>query len=146
MPSTYPAETPELYARLNLDFNASSEEIKDQFKKMAFEWHPDRNFSADAAKQFKAIVEAYMVLSDSKAKNRYDSSNEIIKARKRVREQTKEELKKKVISESRFYSSMSEFYDKATKKKSDPLIVKEPLVKSLEYLIKLAQLEITRDD
>ncbi len=52
--------------------SASAQEIKSAYRKLALEWHPDRNKSANANEKFKEINEAYAVLSDPKKKEVYD--------------------------------------------------------------------------
>jgi len=60
------------YDILGVSKNASKEEIKKAYRKLALEWHPDRNKSRDANEKFKEINKAYEVLSDSKKKETYD--------------------------------------------------------------------------
>ncbi len=43
--------------------NASDEEIKKAFRKLALRYHPDRNKSKDAEEKFKEISEAYAILA-----------------------------------------------------------------------------------
>jgi len=50
-------------------------------KKLAMEFHPDRNKSKEAEEKFKEISEAYAVLSDSEKKKTYDRN--IIKPKNR---------------------------------------------------------------
>lgn len=62
-----------LYSTLGLNRNASADEIKRAYKKMAFEFHPDKNKgNAEAEAKFKDISNAYNVLSDENEKRKYD--------------------------------------------------------------------------
>lgn len=60
------------YEVLGLTKSASPAEIKSAYRKLALQWHPDRNKAANAHDKFKEINEAYAVLSDSKKKEQYD--------------------------------------------------------------------------
>jgi molecular chaperone DnaJ len=60
------------YEVLGVTKTSSSDEIKNQYRKLALKFHPDRNQSKDAAEHFKEISEAYAVLSDSEKKQTYD--------------------------------------------------------------------------
>jgi len=65
------------YKLLGVDRNASEEEIKKAYKKMALKWHPDRNAGSEAAsKKFKEISEAFEVLSDKQKRTIYDQFGE----------------------------------------------------------------------
>jgi DnaJ-class molecular chaperone len=62
------------YKTLGVDKNASAEEIKKAFRKLAVKYHPDRNPNDKSAEdRFKEINEAYAVLSDPKKKDEYDT-------------------------------------------------------------------------
>ena len=54
------------YLNLELDVNATNEEIKKNYRKLAREYHPDRE-NGDSS-MFKTIQEAYDTLSDEKKK------------------------------------------------------------------------------
>jgi len=61
------------YEILGVSRNASKDEIKNAYRKLAFQYHPDRNKSPDAEAKFKEISEAYAVLSDDEKRAQYDS-------------------------------------------------------------------------
>jgi molecular chaperone DnaJ len=62
----------DFYEVLGVSKSASSAELKVAYRKLALEWHPDRNKAANANEKFKEINEAYAVLSDPKKKETYD--------------------------------------------------------------------------
>ncbi|NQU98551.1 molecular chaperone DnaJ [Candidatus Woesearchaeota archaeon] len=60
------------YKILGVDKNASKEEIKKAYKKLAKKHHPDLNKDEGATEKFKEISEAAAVLSDDQKKQQYD--------------------------------------------------------------------------
>lgn len=52
---------------------ADGKAIKDAFRKLALQYHPDRNKEPGAEERFKEIAEAYAVLSDPKKRAEYDA-------------------------------------------------------------------------
>ncbi len=60
------------YQELNVQRDATDQEIKAAYRKLAFEYHPDRNKSDIAAERMKAVNEAYAVLSDPAKRQQYD--------------------------------------------------------------------------
>ena len=62
----------DFYEVLGVNKAATKEEIRDAFKKLASQYHPDRNKDEDAARRFKEISEAYFVLSDPSQRHLYD--------------------------------------------------------------------------
>ena len=61
------------YQLLGVARNADAKTIKNAFRKLALQYHPDRNPSPAAEDQFKKIAEAYAVLSDPKKRSQYDA-------------------------------------------------------------------------
>lgn len=60
------------YEVLGIDRQASVDDIKKAYRRLARELHPDVNPSADAAERFKQVTHAYDVLSDPKQRQQYD--------------------------------------------------------------------------
>ena len=60
------------YDVLGVSKTADAAQLKSAYRKLALEWHPDRNKSPEAESKFKEINEAYQVLSDPKKKQTYD--------------------------------------------------------------------------
>jgi curved DNA-binding protein len=62
------------YKLLGVNQNASDEEIKKAYRKLAMQYHPDRNQgNKQAEEKFKEISEAYAVLSEPQKRKQYDS-------------------------------------------------------------------------
>lgn len=60
------------YEVLGLNKNATKDEIRSAYRKLAKQYHPDINKSPDAPEKFKEVQEAYDVLSDDKKRATYD--------------------------------------------------------------------------
>jgi molecular chaperone DnaJ len=65
------------YEILGVPRNATQEEIKAAFRRLARQYHPDVNKSPDAEEKFKEINEAYAVLSDAEKRARYDRYGDV---------------------------------------------------------------------
>lgn len=66
------ADTKDYYQILGITKSASSAEIKKAYRKLALQYHPDRNKGKDAEGKFKEVTKAYEVLSDPQKKQTYD--------------------------------------------------------------------------
>lgn len=60
------------YEVLGIDRNATKEEIKKAYRKLARKYHPDVSKEPDAEEKFKEVKEAYEVLSDDQKRAQYD--------------------------------------------------------------------------
>jgi len=68
--------TKDYYDILGVKKNATQDEIKSAYRKLAIKYHPDRNNNDSGAdEKFKEISEAYSVLSDANKKQQYDNPN-----------------------------------------------------------------------
>lgn len=62
------------YQLLGLDRNATHVEVRRKYKELALQFHPDRNSSEIASRQWEGVPAAYAVLSDPNARLDYDAS------------------------------------------------------------------------
>lgn len=62
------------YAALGLGSDASLADIKKAFRQKASFYHPDKNPAPDAAARFRAVQQAYEVLSDPEQRQAYDDN------------------------------------------------------------------------
>lgn len=68
------------YKVLGVSENASSDEIKNAYRKLAMLYHPDRNIGDNSCiDKFKQVVAAYETLIDAKKRQNYDVKNRIFK-------------------------------------------------------------------
>ena len=63
----------DLYKILNIDKSSTDNEIKKAYKKLAFQYHPDKNKSSDAESKFREISEAYDILMNTDKRRMYDN-------------------------------------------------------------------------
>jgi len=67
------AKKRDYYEIIGLDRNASTDEVKRSYRKLAMKYHPDRNpGDHEAEERFKEAAEAYAVLSDAEKRAQYD--------------------------------------------------------------------------
>ncbi|KAK6912107.1 Chaperone DnaJ, C-terminal [Dillenia turbinata] len=66
------------YKILRVSKNATDEELKKSYKRLAMKWHPDKNLTnkSEAEAKFKQISQAYDVLSNPKKRSTYDQNGE----------------------------------------------------------------------
>ena len=86
---------PDHYMTLRIGCDASDEDIKQAFRRLAKKFHPDKNPGSEkvAERRFKQITAAYEILSNQQARNRYDR---ILKSsRANVRDSHRDNLRTK---------------------------------------------------
>jgi curved DNA-binding protein len=66
------AQPRDYYAILGIERNATDDQIRKAYRRLARQYHPDVNKSPDAAKRFAEVSEAYEVLSDAEKRREYD--------------------------------------------------------------------------
>lgn len=62
------------YAALGLDSAATLADVKKAFRLKASFWHPDKNTGPEAPERFRAVQQAYEVLSDADKRQAYDDN------------------------------------------------------------------------
>src|ERR671928_149456 len=60
------------YEVLGVARGASDEDIKKAYRRLALQYHPDRNKAPEATQRFKEATEAYQILSDAEKRSVYD--------------------------------------------------------------------------
>jgi len=65
------------YGVLGVPQGASEEAIRKAFRRLAFQYHPDRNHNPEAEDKFKEINEAYQILSDPAKRSSYDRYGQV---------------------------------------------------------------------
>lgn len=72
------------YKILDVDVDATGDEIKKSYKKAVLKYHPDVNKEDKSGKKFKLIHDAYVVLSDDKKREKYDMLRKVAINDKRI--------------------------------------------------------------
>lgn len=89
------------YKILKVSRNASTEEIKDAYRRLAREYHPDLHpGNPNAEERFKEICQAYEVLSDSVQRSEYDQGFEPMKSPQRKREKSPQDFYVRAVSKA----------------------------------------------
>ena len=67
----------DFYSVLGIAKNATPDEIKSAYRKLAKEFHPDVNKATGAEEKFKQVTEAYETLSDPRKRSEYHNRDNI---------------------------------------------------------------------
>lgn len=68
-----PGEKPTLYGVLGVKPEATTDEVRSAYRRLARQWHPDTCHDPDAAEQFKIITNAYQVLTNEALRRKYEA-------------------------------------------------------------------------
>lgn len=89
------------YKILKVSRNASTEEIKEAYRRLAREYHPDLHPGNPAAEErFKEICQAYEVLSDTVQRSEYDQGLEPMKSQERKREKSPQDFYVRAVAKA----------------------------------------------
>lgn len=100
------------YRILEIDYHASQEDVKRAFKVQAIRWHPDKNSGIDTTIKMQEINEAYIILKDIQARERYDQEYLRFNRYKKEQEHYKKERNaKSKEAESKSAERSYEFVD-----------------------------------
>ena len=75
------------YALLEIAISANQQEIKTAYRKQALKWHPDTNPGIDTNERMRLITEAYLMLKDLEARQKYDIQYRKFKSEQEQKEQ-----------------------------------------------------------
>ncbi|VDL86644.1 unnamed protein product [Schistocephalus solidus] len=68
-----PLAVQDLYETLGVSRSAKQNEIRSAYRRLAMKWHPDKNPSEEAEKNFLDITKAYEILSNAEKRKEYDT-------------------------------------------------------------------------
>ena len=100
---------PDYYKIFGLNVNSSKEEIKKRYRELAKKYHPDVNRSPNATARMQEIQEAYFILSDDEARERYDLQynriyGDIKEGRKESKQSSESQKKEKNSGQNTYHN------------------------------------------
>lgn len=136
------------YSILEIDENASLQEIKTAFRKQAIKWHPDRNPNKDTTIQMQLINEAYLVLKDEEARNRFNIEYQKFKvfqqkheSRTEQNEHPNEQAKEKTFEYSEYEMQDTILKQWMSNAKRQAVDLAKQTIKDFEGVISVAAIE-----
>ena len=137
----------DLYKTLDIDYNATENEIRKNYLKLAKKYHPDKCKDKDATKKFQEINYAYTILINEKSRINYNNLNDkddfhslLEKIYNGKNVNWKEELKKhninianmfnigNILDELNLYEFMKMFTTKGSKKRQNIIIIQRVIL------------------
>ena len=99
------------YEILGLSTSATKEEIKKAYRKLALEWHPDKNNTSNAHEIFIKINEAYLILYDEQARAKFDKEYEFTFGKNQKGKQPKEDYNQEPFNKRSHKEANYTYYD-----------------------------------
>ncbi|KAG5050612.1 hypothetical protein AAZX31_02G021900 [Glycine max] len=133
------------YKILKVKHDATDEEVKKAYKKLAMKWHPDKNLEDPLRKEefeakFKQVSEAYDVLSDPKKRQIYDLYGHYpLNSQRFTKEYGYGNMKDAGVVESSLLCTLEELYNGCKKKLKVSRIVPDEFgeLRSVEEILKI---------
>jgi curved DNA-binding protein CbpA len=120
------------YSVLELNVNATLEEIKTAYKKQALKWHPDRNVGVDTTVRMQLINEAYLILKDIEARQRYDVEYLRYKEHQRQTYQNQEQQKERERQKQTYNAEQQEREKQREKTRQEEQEKRKPFSETFE--------------
>ena len=97
------------YAILEIPQEATGKDIKKAFRTQAIKWHPDTNLGTDTTLQMQELNEAYLILKDAEARERYDKEYQRFKQYQQKKEETNNQERKNQFNERETNDSHNDY-------------------------------------
>ena len=112
----------DLYKILNVNFDATLDEIKQSYRKLVRECHPDVAGASSDVKKFKEIQEAYEVLTNTDSRKKYDVLHGFYREKLKKQEETTRKNKyEEYIKKAKMHANNSENFTKSINSALDNL-------------------------
>ncbi len=109
----------DLYAILGIGRNASQQDIKRAYRKLAMRYHPDSGGSNASSELFNKISKAYQILSVPSRRAWYDNKRVVYERRRDFRQQQRQRARSMAVTRARYYQQARERDKKALYQRRD---------------------------